>query len=93
MIMETVDDVMAAEWKSFCETKFEEWKKTNLPGPIYINRPSWMVDDEAERNEKWQRHFHPIGEEWFKRRGYRLIWTEWPNPLQVELITKEENML
>jgi hypothetical protein len=80
-------DLLADEWKQFCECEYEEWRKKNKSGPIYLYNPHWMFEDEEERSKKWQAYIHEVGNRWWLVRGYKLIWPDSPKePLKVEKI-------
>jgi hypothetical protein len=67
------------EWEEFCKKTYADWKKTQPLIPIYIYNPHWMFDVAEERSKKWVEFIHKLGDEWWRAKGYKVEWPEFPN--------------
>jgi len=85
--MEKTLEKINQEWEMFCKNAYEEWKNTQPLPPIYIWNPNWMFDDAVRQERKWLEYIKPLGSDWWKERGYILVWPELSSdPLRVREI-------
>jgi hypothetical protein len=65
---------LSVPWEQFCKKEFEEFKKKDPPSPIFVWNPTWMFEYEEERDKRWQKYIHDVGNAWWLQYGFKLIW-------------------